>query len=67
LVPTCLISRSQSGFTAGRGLALGNNESARQEKAVRITRAGVYLKPVLAQAAHAAVKSKDIFLLPYQV
>ena len=41
------------------GLTPGNNESAGKKKSVRITRAGVYLKPALVQAAHAAVKSKD--------
>jgi len=40
------------------GLTPGNNESAGKKKSVRITRAGVYLKPALVQAAHAAVKSK---------
>ena len=35
----------------------GNNESAGKKKSVRITRAGVYLKPALVQAAHTAVKS----------
>lgn len=39
------------------GLTPGNNESAGKKKSVRITRAGVYLKPVLVQCAHAAVKS----------
>lgn len=39
------------------GLTPGNNESAGKKKSVRITRAGVYLKPTLVQAAHAAVKS----------
>ncbi|MBT9138647.1 MAG: hypothetical protein DDT31_01216 [Syntrophomonadaceae bacterium] len=39
------------------GLAPGNNESAGKKKSVRITRAGVYLKPALVQVAHAAVKS----------
>lgn len=39
------------------GLTLGNNESAGKKKSVRITRAGVYLKPALVQVAHAAVKS----------
>ena len=39
------------------GLTPGNNESAGKKKSVRITRAGVYLKPVLVQVAHAAVKS----------
>lgn len=40
------------------GLTPGNNESAGKKKSVRISRAGVYLKPVLVQAAHAAVKDK---------
>ena len=39
------------------GLTPGNNESAGKKKSVRITRAGVYLKPTLVQVAHAAVKS----------
>jgi len=39
------------------GLAPGNNESAGKKKSVKITRAGVYLKPALVQIAHAAVKS----------
>lgn len=39
------------------GLTPGNNQSAGKKKTVRITRAGVYLKPALVQVAHAAVKS----------
>jgi len=39
------------------GLTPGNNESAGKKKSVRITRAGVYLKPALVQVAHAAVRS----------
>ena len=39
------------------GLTPGNNEPAGKKKSVRITRAGVYLKPALVQVAHAAVKS----------
>ena len=39
------------------GLTPSNNESAGKKKSVRITRAGVYLKPALVQCAHAAVKS----------
>jgi transposase len=39
------------------GLTPGNNESAGKKKSVRITRAGVYLKPALVQVAHVAVKS----------
>ena len=38
-------------------LTPGSNESAGKKKSVRITRAGVYLKPALVQCAHAAVKS----------
>ena len=44
------------------GLTPGSNESAGKKKSVRITRAGVYLKPALVQVAHAAVKSN---LSPY--
>jgi transposase len=39
------------------GLTPSNNESAGKKKSVRITRAGIYLKPALVQCAHAAVKS----------
>ena len=39
------------------GLTPGSNESAGKKKSVRITRAGVCLKPALVQCAHAAVKS----------
>lgn len=39
------------------GLTPGNNKSAGKKKSVRITRAGVYLKPTLVQVSHAAVKS----------
>ena len=39
------------------GLTPGSIESAGKKKSVRITRAGVYLKPALVQCAHAAVKS----------
>ena len=39
------------------GLTPSNNESAGKKKSVRITCAGVYLKPALVQVAHAAVKS----------
>jgi len=40
------------------GLTPGSNESAGKKKSVRISRAGVYLKPALVEAAHAAVKDK---------
>lgn len=41
------------------GLTPGNNESAGKKKSVKITRAGVYLKPALVQVSHAAVMSKE--------
>ena len=41
------------------GLTPGNNESAGKKKSVRISRAGVYLKPALVEAAHAAVKASQ--------
>ena len=40
------------------GLTPGNNESAGKKKSVRISRAGVYLKPALVEVAHATVKDK---------
>ena len=44
------------------GLTPGNNESAGKKKFVRISRAGVYLRPALVQVAHVAAKDK---LSPY--
>ena len=41
------------------GLTPGNNESAGKKKSVRISRAGIYLKPALVEAVHAAVKSSQ--------
>ena len=40
------------------GLAPGCNESAGKKKSVKISRAGVYLKPCLVEVAQAAVKDK---------
>ena len=40
------------------GLAPGCNESAGKKKSVKISRAGIYLKPALVEVAHAAVKDK---------
>ena len=57
------IGTDMSQFTSSKrlccwaGLTPGSNESAGKKKSVRITRAGVYLKPALVQCAHAAVKS----------
>lgn len=41
------------------GLTPSNNGSADKKKSVRITHAGVYLKPALVQVSHAAVKATD--------
>ena len=45
-------------LTAWAGLAPGCNESAGKKKSVKISRAGVYLKPCLVEVAHCAVKDK---------
>ena len=45
-------------LSAWAGLAPGCNESAGKKKSVKISRAGVYLKPCLVEAAHCAVKDK---------
>ena len=46
------------------GLSPANNESANKKKSVRISKAGVYLKPLLVQCALAAIKSKGSY---YQI
>jgi transposase len=40
------------------GLTPQNNESAGKKKSVRVSRAGVYIKPLLVQCANAVIKSK---------
>lgn len=45
-------------LAAWAGLAPGRNESAGKKKSVKISKAGIYLKPCLVQVAHAAVKDK---------
>lgn len=56
------IGADMSQFTSSKslccwaGLTPSSNESAGKKKSVKITRAGIYLKPALAQVAHAAVK-----------
>ena len=46
-------------LAAWAGLAPGCNESAGKKKSVKISRAGVYLKPCLVEVAHCAVKDKN--------
>lgn len=46
-------------ITSWAGLAPTNNQSAGKKKSVKISRAGVYLKPCLVEVAHAAIKDKE--------
>ncbi|MDI3547635.1 MAG: transposase [Halanaerobiales bacterium] len=50
------------------GLTPQNNESAGKKKSVRVSRAGVYIKPLLVQCANAVIKNKDFdyFRIRYQ-
>jgi transposase len=50
------------------GLTPQNNESAGKKKSVRISRAGVYIKPLLIQCANCAIKDKncEYFKLRYE-
>lgn len=50
--------KSHDRLTSWAGLAPGCNESAGKKKSVKISRAGVYLKPYLVEVAHCAVKDK---------
>ena len=45
-------------LSAWAGLAPGCNESAGKKKSVKISRAGVYLKPCLVEVTHCAAKDK---------
>jgi transposase len=55
-------------LTSWAGLTPTNNESAGKKKSVRISRAGVFLKPLLVQCALAATKDKKgtYFAVKYQ-
>ena len=50
------------------GLTPQNNESAGKKKSVKISRAGVYIKPLLIQCANNAIKDKscEYFKLRYE-
>ena len=52
------IGIDMSQFSSHYKLAPGCNESAGKKKSVKISRAGVYLKPCLVEVAHCAVKDK---------
>lgn len=49
--------KSSKHLCSWAGLTPSSNESAGKKKSVKISRAGVYLKPALVQCAHAAVKA----------
>ena len=53
--------KSHYRLTSWAGLAPGCNESAGKKKSVKISRAGVYLKPYLVEVAHNAIKDKATF------
>lgn len=46
---------------AWAGLVPGKNESANKKKSTRITKAGLYLKPLLVQCALASIKDKNSY------
>lgn len=46
-------------LAAWAGLAPGCNQSAGKKKSVKISKAGIYLKPCLVQVGHAAIKDKE--------
>lgn len=51
--------KSHYHLTSWVGLTPGCNESAGKKKSVKISRAGVFLKPYLVEVAHCAVKDKS--------
>ncbi|MDF9409856.1 MAG: Transposase IS116/IS110/IS902 family protein [Pelotomaculum sp. PtaB.Bin013] len=53
------VFKSSRHLCSWAGLTPQNNESAGKKKSVRVSRAGVYIKPLLVQCANAAIKSKD--------
>lgn len=62
------VFKSSSHLCSWAGLTPQNNESAGKKKSVKISRAGIYIKPLLIQCANAAIKSKecDYFKLRYE-
>lgn len=56
-------------FTSWAGLAPTNNESANKKKSVRISHAGVYLKPLLVQVTLNSIrdKSNNYFTTKYNI
>lgn len=52
------VFKSSKHLCSWAGLTPQNNESAGKKKSVRVSRAGVYLKPLLVQCANAAIRDK---------
>ena len=52
------VSKSSKRLCSWAGVTPQNNENAGKKKSVHISRAGVYLKPLLVQCANAAIKDK---------
>ena len=52
------VFKSSKHLCSWAGLTPQNNESANKKKSTRISRAGVYLKPLMVQCALAAIKDK---------
>lgn len=51
------VFKSSKHLCSWAGLTPQNNESASKKKSVHVSRAGVYLKPLLVQCANATIKS----------
>lgn len=62
------VFKSANHLCSWAGLTPQNNESAGKKKSVRISRAGVYIKPLLVQCANNAIKDKscEYFKLRYE-
>ncbi|AIS51810.1 transposase IS116/IS110/IS902 family protein [Thermoanaerobacter kivui] len=52
------VFKSDKHLCSWAGLTPQNNESAGKKKSVHVSRAGVYLKPLLIQCANAAIRDK---------
>ncbi|AEM78704.1 LOW QUALITY PROTEIN: transposase IS111A/IS1328/IS1533 [Thermoanaerobacter wiegelii Rt8.B1] len=62
------VFKSDKHLCSWAGLSPQNNESAGKKKSVHVSRAGVYLKPLLIQCANAAIRDKKnpYFRLKYE-
>ena len=55
------VFESDKQLSSWAGLSPANNESANKKKSVRISKAGMYLKPLMVQCALSAIKTKDSY------